>query len=159
MARHTLLKRSDSTRGGCGPPEGKVRVLLPLFKAYLLDWWKIVFFHYLASLVYGDGAFYYDRWSRMYYVYLYDKDRSFLERIAVLAKQHSIRCVRIRSLKGKNSYELRIGGKLVYDNLKKLISKLIRSPDTDFIRGLTDAEGCIYLDKYNGLTIEIANTK
>ena len=95
----------------------------------------------------------------MYYVYVYDKSREFLEKIAMLVKYElGIRNVRLRKLNSKNSYELRIAGKNQYRKLQELIKRNSLKPSIDFIRGITDAEGTFYIDKYNGPTIEIANT-
>ena len=116
-------------------------------------------YEYLAGLVFGDGCFYYDRHARMYYVYVYDGSKEFLERIAKLMERETgIRNIRLRRLRGRNSYELRIAGKKLFHELQELIRHNKLKPSIDFIRGLVDAEGTLYIDKYNGVTTEIANT-
>ena len=113
---------------------------------------------YLAGLVYGDGAFYYDIHSRMYHIYIYDKEEAFLRKIeGMITKELGIRSARIREIRVKNSFELRFSRKEVFEELRNFIKENMTNPSLEFIRGLTDAEGTIYLDKYNGLTLEISN--
>ena len=111
---------------------------------------------YLAGLVFGDGSLYYDPWSRMYYIYVYDRSRDFLEKVAEYVRKHID--TRIRKLKNKNSYELRLSGVRLYTMIMNSIEKNISSPSIWFIRGLLDAEGSLYYDKYHRkFILEISN--
>ena len=149
---HLHLKRSDSTHGGCGPPEGKV------CGAAVPTGHVIECIDYLAGLVFGDGTLYYDPWSRMYYIYIYDKSKDFLEKVAEYVRKYINTRIRIRKLKNKNSYELRLSGVKLYTMIVNSIEKNISSPSIWFIRGLLDAEGSLYYDKYHRKSIlEISN--
>ncbi len=151
---HPRLKRSDSTHGGCGPPEGKVcgaAVSTGSSSNKLID--------YLAGLVFGDGTLYYDSWSRMYYIYIYDKSKEFLEKVAEYITENNDIKIRIRKLKNKNSYELRLSGKKLFTLINNSIEKNLNTPSPQFIRGLLDAEGSLYYDKHHKkYTLEISNT-
>ena len=113
---------------------------------------------YLAGLVFWDGTLYYDPWSRMYYIYIYDKSKDFLEKVAEYVRKYINTRIRIRKLKNKNSYESRLSGIKLYTMIVNSIEKNISSPSIWFIRGLLDAEGSLYYDKYHRKSVlEISN--
>ena len=147
--------------GGVGRLRGKsvggVGFLGNLEK-YIFQMNRSEVFDYLAGLICGDGSFWYSVNDRTYHVYVYDKDKTFLETIAKICREFlNVKSIRIRKLHSKNSYELELKGSTIYHELSRRINKLLVDPNIPFIRGLTDAEGSLYYS--NTITLEITNTE
>ena len=115
--------------------------------------------NYLAGLVLGDGTLYYYKKPGNYYIEIYDNNREFLENVGRELKTTLKVKYWITKPSKHNYHRLRVSGKELYERIKTLIEKRLKSPTKGFVRGLIDAEGTLYVDKKGRIALEIANKR
>ncbi len=113
--------------------------------------------NYLAGLVYGDGSLYYYEKNREYFILIYDSDYEFLKRVGEETKKIlKINYTIVKPSKTKNYYRLQFTNAELYRRLEKLIEERPKRLTKNFIGGILDAEGTIYMDKKGRISLEIA---
>ena len=115
--------------------------------------------NYLAGLVYGDGSIYYYKRNNEYFVFVYDENYEFLRRVGeeirrALGVNYSI----VKPTKRHNYYRLQFTSKRVYDYVRELLMKRPRSLTKNFVRGIIDAEGTLFVDSKGRIAFELGMT-
>ena len=133
---------------------------------------------YVLGFIYADGAIEdCSESSRAYYILLSNNDYELLTDIMnVMSSDNRIetRKAHLSKIRGKEywsktSYRVRIGNKVIYDDLidlglcprKSLVIELLAIPNqyfNCFLRGYFDGDGCIYVEKTKNKRVDIIFT-
>ncbi len=115
--------------------------------------------NYLSGLVAGDGSLYYYERNKEYFTYVYDNNRDFLDKVGqLIQKTVKVSYTIVKPSKTKNYYRLQFTSKRVYEYVKKLLKERPKRPTKNFVRGLIDAEGSLYIDRKNRIVLQIGLT-
>lgn len=115
--------------------------------------------NYLAGLVAGDGSLYYYKKNKEYFTYVYDNNREFLEKVGqTIHKAMKVSYAIVKPSRTKNYYRLQFTSKKVYEYIRKLLEERLKRPTKNFVRGLIDAEGSVYMDKKARVALQVGLT-